>query len=656
VSAERPAARPGPGDPPDDAAAGGTLFARAYIVLLICIPSVWVVGPLGAVGALAGLLGLGLFAAWLLSRSVSKGSRPVTPVHWLLLLFTAGFAAAVCAAAGRPLLPEEYSAVLRALITLAGWLGVALFVADTLRTRVRFLSLTGFLVGMGTLLAAIGYVQFATGINVVEHLHVPGLTLHDADIGVFDRNGFHRVNATAIHALEYATVLSMLLPLAVSQAVRRRTAWSVIQSLLIAGALPLTVSRSGTLGLAIGVGFTLVVVGRRERWVILALIPVALGAVVVAVPGLLGSIRGLFVSAGTDTSITARTDDYPAVAAFFHSAPWLGRGPFTFLPSIYRTLDNQYLGSLVEGGLVGLLTMVALLLGTVVVALRLARRLPPGPDRVLALAMTASLATAMVLFASFDAYSFPMCMGTVFLLIGLVGAAVTCLDPAQPDRASVPGAPRPVSRVRRLAVAVAGLAVFGAATVSATHARPAYMAAASVVVAVPPQPGDNIYFAKRDTTGVTDILLRVLASPATRAELAADGVTDYQVALGGGSLAPYTDRLGYGDVMRVAATAATPERAAADATAVGRKIGSVLRELQAGRGIPTSQKVDTVSSTSPAVSELAVHAPVGLAASAMLGLLASVAAGAVIGGRRGRPSSGRNEPPLASPSLVSAGA
>lgn len=653
MNAEPLGPRTGSGTPPAEAAPGGTGFARLYIALLICIPSVWVVGPLGSVGALAGLVACGLLVGWLFSRlAPSRVRLPATSVHWLLLLFTAGFLAGVCAAARRPLLPEESSAVLRGLIIVSGWLGVALFVADTLRTRARIGAVIQFLVAMATVLALIGYVQFVTGINIVEHLHVPGLSLHDADIGVFDRNGFHRVNGTAIHSIEYATVLSMLLPLAVSEAVRRRTRWSVLQPLLIAGALPLTVSRSGTLGLAIGVVYALVVVGRRERWIILALIPVCAFAVAAVVPGLLGSIRGLFVSAGTDTSITARTDDYPAVEAFFRSAPWLGRGPFTFLPSVYRTLDNQYLGSLVEGGVVGLLTMVALLLGTTAVALRIARRVPPGPDRVLALALAAGLATAMVLFASFDAYSFPMCMGTVFLLVGLVGAAVRCLE--HPLAAAGSRAPEPAARASRpaqLAAYLVAVAVFGVGAAAVLDARPAYSAETTVAVAVPPQPGDNIYFAKRDTTGVTDLLLRVLQSPETRAALAARGVADYEVAIGGGSLAPHTDRLGYGDVMRAAATASTPAAAADDADAVGSEIGTVLRNLQADPRIPAALKVAVVSSTTPVVSERTVHPVVGLAASAVLGLLAGLTVGAVTSRCRPDPSPVRGH----SPALVAAG-
>ena len=72
------------------------MLTKIYVFLLICIPSVWVVAPLGSVGPPAGILaGSLLLAAWVVPRvtrwHVALGT---TAVHSLLLLFAAGFAAA----------------------------------------------------------------------------------------------------------------------------------------------------------------------------------------------------------------------------------------------------------------------------------------------------------------------------------------------------------------------------------------------------------------------------------------------------------------------------------------------------------------------------------------------------------------------------------
>jgi O-antigen ligase len=507
------------------------------------------------------------------------------------------------------------------VITVGGWLGVALYVVDSLREKARFYSLIRLLVGMGTFLALMGLAQFVTGFDIVNNLHFPGLSLNSTAVSVFERAGFARVNATALHAIEFATVLAMLLPLAVSEAIRRRTPGAVTQMLLIAGALPLTVSRSGMLGLAVGLLFTFLVVGPRERLAMLALMPVGAGAFVAVTPGLLGTIRDLFLSAGSDTSISARTDDYPAVEAFFRDSPWLGRGPFTFLPAVYRTLDNQYLGSLVEGGLVGLGCLIVLLLGAALVSLGVARRLPAGPERVLCQGMAASVAVAAVLFSTFDSFSFPMCMGVLFLVIGLIGAAARLLDPAEVGSSPALGGSRP-GIGRRVAATAVGLAVLVAGGASAVTARPAYEARGTLALAVPPQEGENIYYGKLDIEGVSSVVLRIVDDERTRAALSADGYGDYEVAIGEGSLAPFTEVHGHGDVLRISAVSVDAEHAAATALAVRDRVQAALRDLQSGRGIDPDLEVEVVESfTDPEVRELPVHPPLGVVGAAVLAVM-----------------------------------
>jgi hypothetical protein len=630
-----------PASPAGDRASGSPALVNTYVVLLICIPSVWVVAPLGAVGSPASILACLLLVVWAVGRLTrSQAGETITPVQWLLLVFAAGFAATVCAAGHRPMVSAEYEAVFRGVVTVAGWLGVALYVVDGLREKARFYSLLRLMVGMGTLLALVGLAQFVTGFDIVNNLHIPGLSLNSTAVSVFERAGFARVNATALHAIEFATVLAMLLPLAVSEAVRQRTPGSVLQALIIAGALPLTVSRSGMVGLAVGLAFTFLVVGTRERLAMLALVPVGAGAFIAVTPGLLGTIRDLFLSAGSDTSISARTDDYPAVEAFFRHAPWLGRGPFTFLPAVYRTLDNQYLGSLVEGGVVGLGCLILLLVGSAVVALLVARRLPAGPERVLFQAMAASVAVAAVLFSTFDAFSFPMCMGMFFLVIGLIGAAARAFDPAAvgPSRAAGRSA---ASTGRRLAATAVGLAVLVVGVASALTARPAFEARGTLALAVPPQEGENIYYGKKDIEGVSSVVLRVIDDERTRAALRADGYDGYQVAVGEGSLAPFTEVHGHGDVLRISAVSADADHAAATAQAVRDRVQVILRDLQSGRGIDPDLEVAVVESfTAPEIRELPTHAPLGVGGAAALAAMVGGLLGALLRLRRGTRQAG----------------
>ena len=80
----------------------------------------------------------------------------------------------------------------------------------------------------------------------------------------------------------------------------------------------------------------------------------------VSVPGLLGSIQGLFSNAGKDPSIASRTGSYDIAGQFISSSPIIGRGFGTFLPK-YWILDNAYLGLMIEAGAVGLLSLLTLI-------------------------------------------------------------------------------------------------------------------------------------------------------------------------------------------------------------------------------------------------------------------------------------------------------
>ena len=134
----------------------------------------------------------------------------------------------------------------------------------------------------------------------------------------------------------------------------------------------------------------------------------------VVVPGLLGTIKGLFLNAGSDPSTQGRTADYAPVLRYVAESPLSGRGFGTFIPGIYRTLDNQYLGLLVETGVLGVLAFLMLVVGTVVVAGQVRRRSTDDQTRDLAQCLKAGIVVIAVDAATFDALG----------LRGVLGAAV----------------------------------------------------------------------------------------------------------------------------------------------------------------------------------------------------------------------------------------
>ncbi len=184
----------------------------------------------------------------------------------------------------------------------------------------------------------------------------------------------------------------------------------------------MSVSRSAILTIVVVALFIIPSWDRRRRLATLKVMPLFLVGVRLMIPGLLGTITSLFTNISSDPSTTGRTEDYAAAAKYIALHPLFGRGFRTFIPSMYRFLDNQYLMTIVDAGLIGLvLLLLTFLIG--IFTARGARRRNDDPIRKdLAQGIAAAIAAAMVSFATFDALSFPMCGGLLFLLIGLAGA------------------------------------------------------------------------------------------------------------------------------------------------------------------------------------------------------------------------------------------
>jgi O-antigen ligase len=199
----------------------------------------------------------------------------------------------------------------------------------------------------------------------------------------------------------------------------------------MAFATPLTVSRSAILGLV--VGFTVLFSGwtARQRLTALAAAPGFLILTRILVPGLVGTIRSLFTNIASDPSYTGRTDDYEVVEAYVLQHPIFGRGFGTFVPGqdvtidrpgSHITLDNQYLGQVIETGLLGLAALVALFAVGYACARGARRRSLDDERRDLALSLAASIASLAVMFVTFDGFAFPMVTGFTMVLIGCAGA------------------------------------------------------------------------------------------------------------------------------------------------------------------------------------------------------------------------------------------
>ena len=397
-----------------------------YITFLFFLESRWVIGPLGGAGnpaLLVGCVGLVWWAYHHFQRFLPSGDGP-EPLRTAMLAVALAFLASYVAAMTRPITDLEASTAQLGVVALLGWMGVGLLAHDGVPTFARFNQFVGRMAIMAACVGCIGVAQFVTHDPLVRSITIPGLTTSAEFFGLGQRSGFSRPFGTALHPIEYGAVITMVLPLAISWARHSRATppmlkWlavsmmglgvvvSISRSALICGALALVVFAAG--------------LGPRVRRLLLGSVIGVFVFVALTVPGMLGSLRALFVTAGQDNSVASRTGSYSLALEFFHTSPVFGRGYSTFLP-MYRIFDNQYLLLLVEVGVVGLGAVVALLFTGLRVAGRARRRTTDPVLREHAQALRAGLAGGSFGLLFYDGFSFPMATGVMFLLLGLAGA------------------------------------------------------------------------------------------------------------------------------------------------------------------------------------------------------------------------------------------
>lgn len=407
----------------------GCSILTLVVVLLLLVPQPYVlVGPLKSVGNPALLVALGGLAIWAASRVLNLSqAAELHPVRWVLLAFAVAACGAYAAGMLRDLTTGERSSMDRVVFQHLALLGVGLLAVDELGTRERVTTLLQRLVLVGGVAAGIGILEFAfTGFDFRDLMLLPGLTTNTDPVSG-SRSGFDRIAAGASHPIEFSVVISALVPLAlhfVLHAESRRWRFALALVAMLA-AIPMSVSRSGFLTLAVGVAVYAVALSHRGRFNALVLSLIGLAVFRALVPGLLGTVRSLFLDVGTDPSIEGRTEDYQAIPGLMNGHWGWGRGLGTFVPDIYFFLDNQYLAELLQGGLVGLTAFVALIVVGMGVARGVRRRATDPALRSLGQALAATIAAFGTSAFVFDALSFRQSGFLLLMTIGCAGALWT---------------------------------------------------------------------------------------------------------------------------------------------------------------------------------------------------------------------------------------
>lgn len=412
-----------------------------YLTFLFAIPTRLVIPALGSAGAPSLVVGLASFLGWMMYQigqaHSASGPFQTRPVRKALVLFLICVAISYALAMSGPIDSDEVSPADVALLSVLSWSGTLLVANDGIPSLSRAGVLAHRMAWAGGLLGALGLAQFLTNDILIDGIVIPGLRV--VEFEVFQRGGFVRPSGTATHPIEFGIILAMMLPFALHAAYQRMgrnvvTRWLPV--LLLGASIAMTFSRSAYI--SVGVALVVLLIGwpakRRLSFGIgLALLCAMLFA---AVPRLFGTITSLFRNVGNDPSISSRTDSYDIAFEFIAQAPFFGRGLGTFLPK-YRIFDNQYLVLLVSIGVIGTVAAVLLFLSGIKASLAVARSEEDDSTRDLGLTIAASIAAGAVSLATFDAFAFPMTMGTLFLMLGFAGGMYR-LTRDEPHLAGVP--------------------------------------------------------------------------------------------------------------------------------------------------------------------------------------------------------------------------
>jgi O-antigen ligase len=415
-----------------------------YVGILLIIPNRLVLDGLSFNLTPSLLLGLGLGMWWFCAQLTSTlgAAKGRNAVRTALFLFLAANVASYGYATYNYLPGDEVKAADRSALTIVGFIVVGIVVVDGVRTLDQLNALLLVAVNCAAVVAIVGLGQFFANINIsIVFDYVPGLHPVAPLNFVLERSIFRRPAGTTGHPIEFGVLMAMVLPLAVHfsfHPVKRRKGklgpaggWRWLCVLLIGMGAMVSLSRSAILGMIAGGIILIPTWPPRVRIRAVVSVLVFTVAMRLLVPGLIGTLLSLFKNLGQDPSIQGRTDDYASAGKQIHEHLLFGRGFGTYLPSRYGPLDNQYLGSMVETGLVGVAAL-AIMMFTAVAAARAARRVSEDPAvRDLAQSLAASIVILIAAYATYDAFAFSMSTGLSFVLVGACGVLLRLAAPAR---------------------------------------------------------------------------------------------------------------------------------------------------------------------------------------------------------------------------------
>ena len=390
--------------------------------MLLVVPSDYTFGsfavtPAMVVGILAGTLWLGGLV--LPDPNTAYGGEPHRRG---VLVFVGLVIVSYLVAMLRPLESATADAD-RRLVGLLSVVGVALLAADGIRARHEMYRVLGAMVAAGGAVALIGILQYVAKFDLAPHLRPPGFAADPNSAFVLSRAGLDRVAGTTRHPIEFGVVCALLLPIALhlsahtTQAISRRA--SMLAAALLGLALPMALSRAAVVAAAVAIAIMLPGLPAARRWKLVAGIGAVMLSITVLAPGVLTTVRELFIGGAAAGSNEARAQATDAAIDLFTDEPWLGHG-FGTLQDII--VDNQLLVTAVESGVLGVVGLLVLANGAIL-SLRTARhRTMDAALNDLGLSLIAVIVAVVIGSSGLATLVYPVTSGLLFLTIGLAGA------------------------------------------------------------------------------------------------------------------------------------------------------------------------------------------------------------------------------------------
>lgn len=334
--------------------------------------------------------------------------------------------------------------VLKSLTFFLSFIFVVYVLASVIRTQADVERTVRTLVMGGAIISAAAILESRTGFNIFDHLNRLLPFLHKSTVETsLGREGHSRAFGPAQHPIALGAALTMLVPLAVYVAATSRSRWWYFTSMLLILGSFATISRTSIVMLFVVLMFFLWLHPRETRRLWPLAVPI-LVATHFFLPGTLGTLGAYFHPSGgivqqqTQVHIPVNRSDPlwcniaprlarvgPMLSQASHR-PILGEGYGTRItdgPTANTcVLDDQWLGTLLETGVAGLLAWWWLIIVFVRRTMRVARS-EDSPRGWLLGALGTAVASLAVGMFLFDALSFIQVAFLLFIYLAL-GAIV----------------------------------------------------------------------------------------------------------------------------------------------------------------------------------------------------------------------------------------